>query len=74
MTEPYQTAECVADFNEVQWKKFGSRIGDRWSFSLPPHEMQNLEALLPNHVLSAQNIKMGPGAEIILGKLTKKKD
>ena len=74
MNDAYQTANCVADFSETDFKKFGSRIGDRWSFTLPPHEMQNLEALLPNHVLSAQHIKMGPGAEIILGKLTKKKD
>jgi hypothetical protein len=74
VTEAYQTAECVADFNEVQWKKFGSRIGDRWSFTLPVHEMQTLDDLLPHHVLSVDNIKIGPGAEIMLGKLTKKKD
>jgi hypothetical protein len=72
--ENFETAECVADFNEWQWKKFGTRVGDRWSFSLPTHEMQTLDALLPNHVLSVQNIHTGPGEEIMLGKLTKKKD
>ena len=74
MTKEYQTANCVADFNEEDFKKFGSRIGDRWSFSLPPHEMQTLDSLLPNHVLSVENVQMGPGAEIMVGKLTRKRD
>jgi hypothetical protein len=70
----YQTAECVADFNEVDFKKFASRVGDRWTFTLPTHEMQVLDSLLPQHVLSVENIKTGPAQEIMVGKLTRKKD
>jgi hypothetical protein len=69
----YQTANCVADFNETDFKKFATRTGDRWSFTLPTHELQNIDNLLPDHVLSVQNITLAPGGEIMLGKLTRKK-
>ena len=70
----YQTADCVADFNETDFKKFSSRVGDRWTFTLSPHEMQTLDDLLPQHVLSVQNIKTGPGQEVMVGKLIRKED
>jgi hypothetical protein len=69
----YQTANCVADFNETDFKKFATRTGDRWSFTLPTHELQNIDGLLPDHVLSVQNIPLAPAGEIMLGKLTRKK-
>jgi hypothetical protein len=69
----YQTANCVADFNETDFKKFATRTGDRWSFTLPTHELQNIDDLLPDHVLSVQNIPLAPAGEIMLGKLTRKK-
>ena len=69
----YQTANCVADFNETDFKKFATRTGDRWSFTLPTHELQNIDDLLPDHVLSVQNIPVAPAGEIMLGKLTRKK-
>lgn len=69
----YQTANNITDFNEDTFKKFASRVCDRWSFTLPPKEMQNLDALLPDHVLSVENIKTAPGEEILVGKLTRKK-
>lgn len=70
----YQTADCVADFNESDFKKFASRVGDRWSFTLSYQEMQILDDLLPRHVISVQNIKTGPGEEIMVGKLIRKED
>lgn len=70
----YQTADCVADFNETDFKKFASRVGDRWTFTLSPHEMQTLDDLLPQHVLSVRNIKAGPGQEVMVGKLIRKED
>ena len=69
----YQTANCVADFNETDFKKFATRTGDRWSFTLPAHELQNIDGLLPDHVLSVQKIPLSPAGEIMLGKLTWKK-
>jgi hypothetical protein len=36
--------------------------------------MQTLDSLLPQHVLSVENIKTGPAQEIMVGKLTRKKD
>lgn len=69
----YQTANCVADFNETDFKKFATRLGDRWSFTLPAHELQNIDDLLPGHVLSVQNIPVPPGGEIMLGKLMRKR-
>lgn len=68
----YQTADCVADFNESDFKQFASRVGDRWSFTLSYQEMQILDDLLPQHVISVQNIKTGPGEEIMVGKLIRK--
>ena len=69
----YQTANCVADFNDTDFKKFATRAGDRWSFTLPTHELQNIDNLLPDHVLSVQKIPLAPAGEIMLGKLTRKK-
>ncbi len=70
----HQTANCLADFNETDFKKFATRIGDKWSFTLPVHELQNIDDLLPDHVLSVEKIPLSPAGEIMLGKLTKKKD
>lgn len=69
----HQTANCLADLNETEFKKFATRIGDRWTFTLPTHELNNLDDLLPDHVLSVENITLAPGGEIMLGKLTRKK-
>jgi hypothetical protein len=69
----YQTANCVADFNETDFKKFATRTGDRWSFTLPTRELQNIDDLLPDHVLSVEKIPLAPAGEIMLGKLTRKK-
>ncbi|CAB4169670.1 hypothetical protein UFOVP1302_60 [uncultured Caudovirales phage] len=69
----YQTAQCVADFNETDFKKFATRIGDGWTFTIPPSELQNIEDLIPDHVLSIEKIRPSPGMEIMLGKLTRKK-
>lgn len=69
----YQTAHRITDFDEESFKKFASRVCDRWSFTLPPKEMQNLDSLLPDHVLSVENIKTQPGEEILVGKLKRKK-
>jgi len=68
----YKTAHCFADFNEAEFKKFASRIGDRWSFTLPASEMNELDNLLVGYVLSVEKIVMGPGAEIMLGKLKRR--
>ncbi len=69
----HQTANCLADFNETDFKKFATRIGDRWSFTIPTSELQNIEDLLPDHVLSVEKVHLSPGGEIMLGKLTRKK-
>jgi hypothetical protein len=69
----YQTANCVADFNETDFKKFATRTGDRWSFTIPTNELQTINDLLPEHVLSVEKIALAPGGEIMLGKLTRKK-
>jgi hypothetical protein len=63
----------VADFNETDFKKFATRLGDRWSFTIPTRELQNIDDLLPEHVLSVEKILMPPAGEIMLGKLTRKK-
>lgn len=68
-----ETANKVADFTEGEFKQFATRQGDRWSFSIPPHEMQILDSLLPDHVLVVENIPLAVGGEIMLGKLVKKK-
>lgn len=69
----YQTAQCAADFNETDFKKFATRIGDRWSFTLSPKELQTLEDLIPDHVLSVKMVPLLPGEGIMLGKLIRKK-
>lgn len=68
-----ETAYKVADFTEYEFKQFATRQGDRWSFSLPPAEMQILDSLIPDHVLVVENIPLAVGGEIMLGKLVKKK-
>jgi hypothetical protein len=65
-------AKSVSDFNETDWKQFATRIGNKWVFDIPSEEMQNLEALLPNHVLGVQSVYPGPAQEIMLGRLVKK--
>jgi hypothetical protein len=72
MTESI-VATKVADFNETEFKQFAIREGDRWSFSLPYSEMQNLDELLPNHVLSIEAKLLEPHGEIMLGKLLPKR-
>lgn len=69
----HQTANCLADFNETDFKRFATRIGDKWSFTLPIHELQNIDDLLPDHVLSVEKVPLAPGGVILLGKLTRKK-
>lgn len=69
----YETATRASDFNEEDFKKFASRIGDRWTFDLPAEDLHNLESIMPDHVLTVCHIKISPGAEIMLGKLTRKK-
>ena len=71
--EDVPLATKVADFNETEFKRFAVREGDRWSFSLPYSEMQNLDDLLPDHVLSIETKLLKPFGEIMLGKLTPKK-
>ena len=66
-------ATKVADFNEEEFKQFGIRVGDRWTFSIPYSEMQSLDELLPNHVLGIETELLEPAGEIILGKLIPKK-
>jgi hypothetical protein len=72
MTEMIVAAK-VADFNEEEFKQFGVRVGDRWTFSIPYSEMQSLDELLPNHVLGIETKLLEPAGEIILGKLISKK-
>jgi hypothetical protein len=69
----HPVATKIADFNETEFKQFAIREGDRWSFSLPYSEMQNLDDLLPDHVLSVETKLLQPHGEIILGKLIPKK-
>jgi hypothetical protein len=68
----YPVATKVGDFNETEYKQFATRVGDRWSFSLPYSEMENLEDLLPNHVLGVEAKLLEPSGEIMLGKLIPK--
>ena len=71
--EDVPLATKVADFNETEFKRFAMREGDLWSFSLPYSELQNLDDLLPDHVLSVKTKPLEPFGEIMLGKLTPKK-
>jgi hypothetical protein len=67
-----EVANAVSDFNESDWKQFAVRVGDRWSFSIPPKELQEIDSLIPNHVLGVQNIHLEIGKEAMLGKLVRK--
>lgn len=68
-----ETANSIKDFNETEFKRFGTRTGDRWAFTLPPEEMQSMDDLMPDHVLTVKMEITGPGSEIMYGKLVKKK-
>ena len=68
----HAVATKIADFNEEEYKQFGTRIGDRWTFSLPYSDMQALEELLPNHILGIETKLLEPAGEIMLGKLIPK--
>jgi len=68
----HAVATKIADFNETEYKQFGIRVGDRWTFSLPYSDMQALEEMLPNHVLGIETKPLQPHGEIILGKLIPK--
>jgi hypothetical protein len=67
-------ATKLADFNETEYKQFAMREGDRWSFSLPYSEMQNLDDTLLElgYVLGVDTKFLEPHGEIILGKLIPK--
>jgi hypothetical protein len=71
----HPVATKIADFNEEEFKQFGVRQGDRWSFSLPYSEMQNLDDVLLDMgcVLGVETKFLQPHGEIILGKLIPKK-
>jgi hypothetical protein len=68
-----ETANCLADFNETEFKQFATRTGDRWAFTIPSKELQDMDDLLPDHVLVVENIPLAIGGEIMLGKLVRKK-
>jgi len=67
-----RTANTVSDFNEVEFKKFALRTGDKWSFFIPAEQLQGLDELLPDHVLIVENYSTAIGCEIMCGKLVKK--
>ncbi len=67
-----KTANTVSDFNEVEYKKFAMRTGDKWVFFIPTEQLQGLEELLPDHVLVVENYPTAIGCEIMCGKLVKK--
>jgi len=68
-------ATKLADFNETEYKQFAMREGDRWTFSLPYSEMQNLDDTLLNlgYVLGMDTKTIEPAGEIMLGKLIPKR-
>lgn len=66
------TANNISDFNELEFKKFAMRTGDRWAFFIPSEELQGMDELLPNHVLIVENYNTAIGCEIMCGKLVKK--
>jgi hypothetical protein len=68
----YPVATKISDFNETEYKQFATRVGDRWSFSLPYSEMENLEDLLPDHVLGIEIDLLEPSGAIMAGKLIPK--
>lgn len=67
-----EKATSIKDFNETEWKEFGTRTGDKWTFSIPHHEMQRMDDMLPDHVLGVESSYPGPAQEIMYGKLIKK--
>lgn len=67
-----KTANTVSDFNELEFMKFAMRTGDKWSFFIPAEQLQGLDELLPNHVLTVENYNTAIGCEIMCGKLVKK--
>lgn len=69
-----EIANSIHDFNETDFKRFATRVGDRWSFSIPAEELQNMESLIPDYVLTVKNEIFAPGGESMFGKLMKKKE
>ena len=67
-----RTANSISDFNEVEFKKFALRTGDKWSFFIPPGELQNMDNFFTDHVLIVENYNTAIGCEIMCGKLVKK--
>lgn len=67
-----KTANNISDFNELEYKKFATRTGDKWSFFIPAEELQNMDELLPDHVVVVENFDIAIGCEIMCGKLVKK--
>lgn len=67
-----RTANTVSDFNELEFMKFAMRTGDKWSFFIPAEQLQSLDELLPDHVLTVENYNTAIGCEIMCGKLVKK--
>lgn len=67
-----KTANTVSDFNEMEFKKFATRTGDKWSFFIPPGELQNIDNFFTDHVLTIENYNIAIGCEIMCGKLVKK--
>lgn len=68
------TANSIKDFNETEFKRFGTRVGDKWTFSIPAEELQDMDNLLPDHVLTVKNDITGPASEAMSGKLVRKKE
>lgn len=70
----YPVATKISDFNETEYKQFATRVGDRWSFSLPYSEMQDLDDVLLDMgcVLGVETKFLQPHGEIMFGKLIPK--
>lgn len=69
-----QTANSIHDFNETDFKRFATRSGDRWTFSIPADQLQDMDNLIPDYVLTVKNEIFSPGGEVMYGKLVRKKD
>jgi hypothetical protein len=67
-------ATSIYDFNETDFKLFATRSGDRWTFTIPAEELQNMDSLIPDYVLTVKNEIFAPGGESMYGKLMKKKE
>lgn len=74
MNTTFETANSVMDFNETEQKVFASRVGDRWAFTIPAEELNNLKNMIPNHVLVIEHVPLEPTGHLMVGKLVKMKD